>query len=158
MSDLIKIAIALGSNLGDRRCNVKRAAQLLGERAVDNVRLSPIHETAPVDCGDDAPDFVNAAVTGITSLSAEELFQECRRIEEELGRPAVRGYHADRTIDVDILLYDDEVVRSEDLTIPHPRMTERRFVLEPLAEIAPDWTIPAHGLRVDEALERLKDN
>lgn len=136
---LTTIYLALGSNLGDRRANIAAAvARLAPDVAVE--RASSLYETEPAYLLDQ-PRFLNAALRGRTALAPEALLALLKRIERELGREAgVRN--GPRVIDLDILLYGDLVLDSEALTIPHPRMAERPFVLVPLAEIAPDLTPP----------------
>lgn len=139
------VAIALGSNLGDRERNLRRAADHLAA-AVANLRLSSFHETAPVGVGEQ-PMFLNAAAVGDTDLPAAALLSTLLDIESRLGRE--RPYPgAPRTVDLDLIFYGREMVDSPSLVVPHPRFRERRFVLAPLAEVAPDWVDPATGLTV----------
>jgi 2-amino-4-hydroxy-6-hydroxymethyldihydropteridine diphosphokinase len=149
--------LALGSNLGDRHAIIQRAALRLCEEGVNELVISPFFETAPVGCTPDAPPFVNTAVIGSTSLSPQVLLSRCLLIEAEFGvRVApVNGIYQDRHIDIDLLIYGDHRICDKDLVLPHPRMRERRFVLEPLAAIAPDWRISGTGRTVAEALMAL---
>ncbi|MBI5024092.1 MAG: 2-amino-4-hydroxy-6-hydroxymethyldihydropteridine diphosphokinase [Candidatus Omnitrophica bacterium] len=127
--------IALGSNLGDRVCYIKNAVALLQEKGVSVLKQSTIIETDPVG-GPPQRKFLNAVVKISTELSPLELFSVCQSIETELGR--VRDViNGPRTIDLDILLYDRLTIDTPQLKIPHPRMFERTFVLEPLKEIEP---------------------
>jgi 2-amino-4-hydroxy-6-hydroxymethyldihydropteridine diphosphokinase len=136
-----RIFLGLGSNVGDRTANIERACRLIGE--IDGVRVvrrSSLIETAPVGYKDQ-PDFINAVVEIGTSLAPRELLEAVKEIERRMGRiPAPR--YAPRVIDIDILLFGDRVIDEPGLTIPHPRMHERRFVLGPLAEIAPEAVHP----------------
>jgi GTP cyclohydrolase-4 len=136
------VAIGLGSNLGDRQSNLARALHLLRE-IIHIERISPVYETKPVGFSDQ-PDFLNCACTGRTALGPRELRAALASIERRVGR-ATSFPMGPRAIDLDILLYDDLVMRDEDLTIPHPRMRERAFVLAPLRDIAPDAIEPASG-------------
>lgn len=138
----VPVAVGLGSNLGDRGANLRRALALLGERALSGLRASTFLETAPVDCAPGAPAFLNAACTGFCRLSPRALLEVCQEIEIELGRPRRHGYHADRSIDLDLLLYGDWTLAAPGLCVPHPELARRDFVLAPLAEIAPDWRLP----------------
>lgn len=139
MSEQHQVYLGLGSNLGDRQQNLAQALQLIRSFAVIQ-RISSIYETKPVGYLDQ-PDFLNLACQATTELSPTALLKSVKRIEKQLGRQA-SFRNAPRVIDVDILLYDDLVLESPKLTIPHPRLAERAFVLVPLAEIAPDITHP----------------
>ena len=133
--------LALGSNLGDREGNLQRAVDLLNaEPGIDVVGSSSVWETDPVG-GPSQPDYLNAAVRLETDLAPHALLEACQRAEAALGR--VREVRwGPRTIDIDVLLVDTLAVDVEDLTIPHPRMTERAFVLFPLLELEPEATLP----------------
>ena len=145
--------IGLGSNLGLREKNIAAALNALQTtKEIEVVKVSSLYETKAVGGPPDQPDFINAAAHRRTTLSAERLMAVCLNIESSLGRR--RGVPwGPRTIDLDILLFDDEIRSTPDLTIPHPLMHERRFVLDPLAEIAPDVLHPA----LEETMIRLRD-
>src|SRR5688572_15129791 len=137
------IAIAIGSNLGDRRGHLHWAFERLAELLSD-VRTSSIIETAPVDVPDSQPPYLNAAVVGRTDLTPAELMARLLALERARGR--VRpGMRAARTLDLDLILYGDQSIDTPGLTVPHPRFAERAFVLEPLAQIAGDWQDPKTG-------------
>ncbi len=136
------VYLALGANIGDRQSNIDAALQRLGT-AVKLDMVSSIYETEPVGYLDQ-PCFLNMVCRGTTALPPRELLAFVKQIENDLGRqPSIRN--GPRPIDIDILLYDDLRAEYEDLVIPHPRMTERAFVLVPLAEIAPDIVEPVSG-------------
>lgn len=131
---MAEVFIALGSNLGDRADNLRRAEEALS--AVVAIRdRSTVHETAP-QYVTEQPAFLNMVVVGETSFAAEQLLSQLKAIEVSLGRVPSERF-GPRVIDLDILYYDDSVIDLPDLVIPHPRLAERLFVLEPLSEIAP---------------------
>jgi 2-amino-4-hydroxy-6-hydroxymethyldihydropteridine diphosphokinase len=145
-----RVAIALGSNLGDRERYLHTAIAAL-ESTIHHLRLSTFHDTAPVGVGAQ-PTFLNAAAVGETSLSARALLEKLLDVERDLGRE--RPFPgAPRTVDLDLILYDEAIIdEAPSLIVPHPRFRERRFVLEPLSEIAPDWRDPVTGKTVEELL------
>ena len=151
-------AIALGGNLGPVRENFCYAVSELSYGGLNNIRFSSIMKSKPENCPPNSPDFINAALTGEWQGTAQELLSLCQKIEVEAGRPAKHGFNAPRTLDLDIILFDDKIINSADLQIPHPRAAERIFVLEPLAKIAPDWIFPDSGKKVRELLDILKQS
>ncbi len=133
--------LGLGSNLGDRLANLRRAVALLAAQpGLRFVRSSRVYETDPVG-GPPQPDYLNAVVEIETDLPARQLLDACRRVEEELGRVRDERWGA-RTVDVDVLTYGNEEFDEPELTVPHPRMHERGFVLVPLAELDQDPPLP----------------
>lgn len=148
----MRVALGLGSNVGDRRAHLEAALRGLRAR-VAVLRVSRFVPSAPVG-GPPQGEFLNAAAVVETDLSARALLGVARELEDAAGRE--RGVRwGPRTLDIDLLLYGDEVVGDPDLEIPHPRLHERAFVLEPLAEIAPDWVVPRLGRTVRELREDL---
>jgi 2-amino-4-hydroxy-6-hydroxymethyldihydropteridine diphosphokinase len=148
-----RVAIALGSNLGDRRRLLEQAtAALVG--VVDDLRVSTFHETDPVGVGPQ-PRFLNAAAVGTTSLEPADLLTVMLEIERRLGRERPHT-GAPRTVDLDLILYGDVVLDEADVTVPHPRFRDRRFVLVPLAEIAADWIDPVSGKSIRELRDALQ--
>ena len=134
--------LALGTNIGNKRRNMITAAALLAERVGDVLALSSFYETEPWGFQSENT-FLNAALQLETSLSPLELLKATQEIEIEMGRTQKsNGAYHDRIIDIDILLYDDLVMQTPELTLPHPLMHERLFVMEPLAEIAPNVIHP----------------
>ncbi len=134
------VYLSLGSNLGDREASLLRALEYLNTSGVRVVRQSSIYETEPQDFRDQ-PWFLNMVVEIETALSPAELLGRIHEIEGEMGRKRIVA-KGPRTIDIDILFYGNVVIETPELTIPHPRLDERRFVLEPLAELAPDLIHP----------------
>jgi len=147
------VAIALGSNVGDRERMLREGVAALQPHLRD-VRVSTFHDTDPVGVGPQ-PTFLNAAAVGVTVLPPRDLLQTLLDIERTLGRE--RPYPgAPRTLDLDLILYDDLIIDGPGLVIPHPRFRDRAFVLRPLAEIAPEWTDPVTGRTVQDLLDSLK--
>ena len=134
--------LALGTNIGNRRRNMITAAALLAERVGDVLALSGFYETEPWGFQSENT-FLNAALRLETFLSPLELLKATQQIEAEMGRTQKsNGTYHDRIIDIDILLYDDLILQTPELTLPHPLMQDRRFVMEPLLEIAPNVVHP----------------
>ncbi len=152
---LARVLLSLGSNLEPRAERIAAAIEHLKHDALTNVVASSMYVTEPVGFRDQ-PDFLNAVVVGNTVLTAEELFRVCKGIEETLGRQH-REQWREREIDIDILLYGDSTLSNERLTIPHPRMAERRFVLVPAAEIAALLVDPVTKNTVAELLRTCAD-
>jgi len=134
------VVVALGSNLGDRALNLRRAVHEL-RSVMSVVRVSRMIETKPVDAPAGSPDFLNMAVSGWTHLPPLEFLRALLAIEQRLGRVR-RGRNAPRTIDLDLILHDAHRMRTRELTLPHPRAHEREFVLMPLRDIG----VPLHSL------------
>ncbi len=147
------VAVALGSNLGDREAHLDFAVSGLAERLAD-LRVSPFIETEPVDV-EPQPAFLNGAVTGVADGTPRELLDALLALESQRGRFRPHPGAA-RTLDLDLILFGDLIVDESGLTVPHPRFRARRFVLEPLAAIAPDLLDPLTGLSVRQLLARLK--
>jgi 2-amino-4-hydroxy-6-hydroxymethyldihydropteridine diphosphokinase len=150
----VKIAVALGSNLGDREANLRGAAAALAS-LLTSLRVSSFHETEPVGVTTTQPLFLNAAAVGDSDLPARTLLQRLLATEAAFGRE--RPYPgAPRTLDLDLIFYGDEIIDTPDLIVPHPRFRERRFVLAPLSEIAPDWIDPVTGRSIAELLYAIR--
>jgi 2-amino-4-hydroxy-6-hydroxymethyldihydropteridine diphosphokinase len=147
-----RVAIALGSNLGDRRANLDFAVSRLSS-AFANLRVSQYHETQPVGVSEPQPLFLNAAAVGETAATARDVLARLMAIERERGRE--RPFqNAARTLDLDLILLGNLVVAEDALVVPHPRFRERLFVLQPLAEIAPDLVDPVTGSTIAQLLKR----
>jgi 2-amino-4-hydroxy-6-hydroxymethyldihydropteridine diphosphokinase len=155
----MRAAIALGSNLGDRLANLRNARDRI--QALDGVSglmmQSAVYETSPVDCEPGAQNFYNAVIEIGFEKSADELLASLQKIEQTLGRERAHQRNVSRAIDLD-LLYLGSARRSDALLqLPHPRMTERKFVLQPLCDIAPDLRLPGQTKNVGELLAELQD-
>jgi 2-amino-4-hydroxy-6-hydroxymethyldihydropteridine diphosphokinase len=147
------VAIALGSNLGDRRAHLDFAAAKL-RSVLGEFKLSRYYETVPVGVPHPQSLFLNAAAVGRAAITAHELLETLLAIEH--ARDRQRPYvNAPRTLDLDLVLFGDAVINGPDLQVPHPRFRERRFVLEPLAEIAPALRDPVTGRTVGELLRQV---
>jgi 2-amino-4-hydroxy-6-hydroxymethyldihydropteridine diphosphokinase len=146
--------LGLGSNVGDRHAHLRAALDLLAAHGVAVEAVSSAYETEPVGEILDQPDFLNAAARVRTALEPEALLDVCKAIEVEQGRMLAGPRHGPRPLDIDLLLLGDVELETERLTLPHPQVTSRRFVLEPLLELDPDLTLP-DGTRLAEALAAL---
>ena len=134
------VVLLFGANLGDRVQTLQRAADLIAERVGPVVRLSELYETAPWGVADQ-PTYLNQVLAVETELKPEEVLARTQAIEQELGRVRLEKWGA-RIIDIDMLYYDQLILQTDTLTIPHPYLHQRRFTLVPLAEIAPDFVHP----------------
>ena len=149
---MVEAYIALGSNLGDREANIKKAFDALKER-IQIVKTSSLYETKPMYVEDQGL-FLNCAAKIETNLAPEELLKFLKRIEQKLGRKTVKR-NGPRTIDLDILFYGDQILKENDLQVPHPKIGERPFVLVPLAEIAPNLIHPVNKKTIIAMLSEL---
>jgi len=134
--------LGLGSNVGDREAHLRAAIELLGGRGVEVEAISSLYETEPVGEVLDQPDFLNAAVRVRTELEPEDLLAVCKEVEAARGRTLDTPRHSPRPLDVDLLLLGDLELTTERLTLPHPEVVSRRFVLAPLLELDPELTLP----------------
>ena len=148
---MAKVFLGLGTNLGDKRNNLLTAVTNIEEKIGKVTSLSSFYETEPWGFKSDN-SFLNAALCVETSLEPVAILHIIKEIEVEMGRTqkSVNKVYSDRPIDIDILLYDDMIIKSDELTIPHPLMTERDFVMKPLVEIAGDTVHPILGKKLLE--------
>jgi len=148
--------IAFGSNIGDRERHIREAAEQVGA-FVSSFRLSSLIETAPVGPGTEHdPPYLNAVGVGECGLAAREVLRRLHAIEQAAGRARPRP-NAPRTLDLDLVLLGETVLEDAEIQVPHPRFRERRFVLGPLMELAPDLRDPVTGMRVRDLVARLAD-
>src|SRR6266508_3430024 len=154
----MRTAVALGSNLGDRRENLRAARRQITElhRVQPPILSSGIYETEPVDCEQGASKFLNAVVEIDYEGDPVQLLEQLVRIEESLGRNRDHQKNVSRTIDIDLLYCGDRQINSERLQLPHPRMHLRKFVLQPLADIRPDVVLGSQKKTVRELLTELE--
>ncbi|PTY00850.1 2-amino-4-hydroxy-6-hydroxymethyldihydropteridine diphosphokinase [Verrucomicrobia bacterium LW23] len=156
-----RVGIALGSNLGDRGALIEQGFAFLRALAEGSSAphlhflASPVWLTEPVDCPPGSPPFLNAVAEIATSLSANDLLAALQGFERDLGRPEVRPVNAPRPLDLDILYYGGERIATERLTVPHPRIAHRLFVLVPLAAIRPELVLPGHTQPVQALCDQL---
>lgn len=146
--------LGLGSNVGDRESHLRAAVELLRERGVEVEAVSSTYETEPVGEVLDQRDFLNAAIRIRTDLEPEELLDVCKEVEVARGRALDAPRHSPRPLDVDLLLLGDLELSTDRLTLPHPEVTSRRFVLAPLLELDPELALP-NGARLVSALAAL---
>ena len=148
------VVVALGSNLGDREAHLAFAVARLSQ-VLSNLRQSKWYDTAPVGVPHDQPRYLNGVVVGQTSLTARQLLDELLAIEQAAGRTRPSPL-APRTLDLDLILFGSERIQEPGLVVPHPRFRERLFVLEPLAELAPDLVDPETGRTVSALRQRVR--
>jgi 2-amino-4-hydroxy-6-hydroxymethyldihydropteridine diphosphokinase len=146
--------LGLGSNVGDRRAHLERASAALPSHDVEVIASSWVYETEPVGLVQEQRDFFNSCLRIRTALAPEPLLDACKAVERELGRTGTEVRHGPREIDVDLLMLDGVVRSSARLTLPHPSILERRFVLVPLLELDPSLTLP-DGTSLAAALDAL---
>ena len=146
--------LGLGSNIGDRRAYLQAAVDALGERGIEVLASSSVYETEPVGLVLEQRDFFNACLRVESDRGPEELLDACKEVEQTMGRQAGGVPHGPRVIDVDVLMLGDLVYHSDRLTLPHPEVVSRRFVLVPLLELDPELTLPS-GVRLADVLAAL---
>ncbi len=156
MAEKTTAFLLLGSNIGQRKANLHRAIQLLEQRIGPIVAKSHLYETEPWGVHDQ-PHFINQAIALCTSLPPTTLLHTLKTIEREMGRTQTVRWHA-RLIDIDILLYGDHIIESQELCIPHPGLAQRNFALVPLMEIAATYLHPVLGKTIEELYFGSKDS
>jgi 2-amino-4-hydroxy-6-hydroxymethyldihydropteridine diphosphokinase len=156
----MRTAVGLGSNLGDRLNNLRAARDAIVRLAAVSppVVVSPLYETEPVDCEPGAGKFLNAVMEFDCGSHPADLLEQFIRIEQSLGRSREDNKNISRTIDIDLLYCGEQKIQSERLQLPHPRMHERKFVLQPLADIRPELVLPDQTKSVRELLAQLQES
>jgi 2-amino-4-hydroxy-6-hydroxymethyldihydropteridine diphosphokinase len=151
-----KVFLGIGTNLGNRKANLRKALEMIGKHIGTVINSSSVYETAPWGF-DSEDDFLNMVVMVETTHTPSEIMKKINTIESMLGRERNQDRYSSRVIDIDILLYDDLVINENGLKIPHPLMHERKFVLVPLCELAPDLIHPVFGKSMSNLLEECRD-
>lgn len=152
-----RVGFSLGSNLGDRLVTLESVCDYLAD-VFGALRLSQVYETEPVGCPEGSPAYLNACVEVETDMPASEILRICQQIEQELGRTRSGIYGEARTCDIDILYCGSEIHSTPELTLPHPRILQRTFVLRPLCDIDPMLTLPGCNRTIQQLLDELADN
>ena len=150
----MKVFLMLGGNLGNSAEIFQEACNKLSANGLNDLRMSDIFHSAAEDCVPGTPDFCDAALSGDWGGTPAELLRLTQRLEREAGRPANHSSRESRTLDIDIILFGGEVIDTPELTIPHPRAAMRRFVMEPLCQLAPNAVFP-DGRTAAELLDSL---
>ena len=152
------VYLSLGSNLGDRESNLAQATMALSINfEISNIISSAYYESEPL-YNKDQPQFLNSIVKFHTTLKPFDVLDVTQRVERMLGRPKIREKNQPRIIDIDILFHGDAVIETKDLSIPHPMISLRKFILIPFAELEPDFKIPHSNLTLNDLIESCPDN
>ena len=152
----MRFALCLGGNEGPVEAHFDLVEKELLAAGATEIRRSRIHVTKPVDCVPGTPDFLNQALVGEWRGSVETLFDLLQSLERRCGRPEIHSSRESRPLDCDLILWGEEVISTPRLQVPHPRARQRLFVLEPLAEIAPEMRFMPEGLTVAQCLQKLR--
>ncbi|MBI4025509.1 MAG: 2-amino-4-hydroxy-6-hydroxymethyldihydropteridine diphosphokinase [Verrucomicrobia bacterium] len=158
MTSALRVGIGLGSNQGDRLDHLRSALLWIEKQSDGPVKCSGVYETDPVGCAPDTPAFLNAVCEIVSDRDPVDLLRRMREFERQRGRPATYARNAPRPLDLDLLYAGDLILQTPELILPHPRMLERRFVLQPLCDIRPDLTLPGQTRTVAQWLVSLKDD
>ena len=142
----MRVILMLGGNLGDSAEIFRESCRKLNENGLKNIQMSDIFRSAAEDCVPGTPDFSDAALAGDWDGTPHELLKLTQKLEREAGRPAKHSSRESRTLDIDIILFGNEIINTPDLIIPHPRAAKRQFVLEPICQIAPNAIFPDSNL------------
>ena len=151
----MKTVLSLGGNVGNVADAIRHVAASIPKFGLREVELSPLYVTSPVGCEPGTPDFINAVIIGNWNGEADSLLELCHQFESKAGRPEIREKNSPRTLDIDIILFGNEVRTDEKLVLPHPEATKRLYVLQPLCDIDPDIVFPDTKMTVFELLKKL---
>lgn len=154
-ADGTEVFLAFGSNKGEPAAFLRSALAGLTAGGFEVKKVSPLYETDPVDCEAGTPRFLNGIIAGSWRGTPETLLELCQHLERQAGRPEKHSSRQSRELDLDIILFGDRIIRSDKLTVPHPRASQRAFVLVPLNDLAPDAVFPDSGKTVRELLNDL---
>ena len=152
-----EVFLALGSNKGDSETIFRTALKELAANGFELEKCSPLYQTEPVDCDEGVPPFINAVIAGCWQDTSESLLDLCQSLERRAGRPEKHSSRQSRELDLDIILFGSQKIRTERLIVPHPRAFQRAFVLVPLNDIAPDAFFADSGQSAAELLKSLPD-
>ena len=152
-----EVFLAFGSNIGDRESFFHFAVNGLKTGGLSIEKISPLYETEPENCEDGVPPFLNAVLSGIWPDTPEALLNLCQSLERQAGRPAIHSSRQSRQLDLDLILFGQQIICSKRLIVPHPRASQRKFVLLPMNDIAPDAIFPDTGKTVRELLNQLSN-
>jgi 2-amino-4-hydroxy-6-hydroxymethyldihydropteridine diphosphokinase len=145
--------LSFGANIGNAEKNFSTAIKGLVKAGLADIKISPLYKTAPEECTPNAPDFTNAAIFGLWPLSLKELFNKCKKLEKEAGRPEKYPKYSPRSLDIDIIFFGSTVFSDNELTVPHNKVLSRLFVLIPVADIAPDFVIPKTTITIEKYIK-----
>ena len=153
-----KVYLSLGSNIGDRESNLAQATMALSiNYEITDIKSSSYYETEPL-YNKTQPDFLNSIVRFSTTLKPFDVLDIIQKVEKMLGRPTIREKNQPRIIDIDILFHGDAVIETEELSLPHPMISLRKFILIPFAEVEPDFQIPHSNLTIKDLIDHCSDN
>lgn len=153
-----QVALSLGSNLGNRENFIRRMEHHLSGILLPPIKMSPLYETEALDMGAGTPAFLNKVIVGEYDSSPESLLKKIHQIEDKLGRKRISGIILSRTADIDILLFDNLILQTNELIIPHPGLCKRLFLLKALVQIVPEWKIPGIDKYPKSIIDEIDDS
>lgn len=147
-----KVLLSIGANIGEIEQNFRIAVRKLRKNGLESVRISSLYQTKALGCAPDTPDFINAAISGFWGKSVQALYQICKKIEIEAGRPENHPKWSSRTLDIDIAFFGNHIISTPRITIPHKEALNRLFVILPIAEIEKEFQIPSLKISIGDYL------